>query len=292
MKQIRNLRIPGGYLLKMGVEIALICAAFILSSYNKVWLSPDMLFAPTIKIVLHFLIISLGLSVILRFLAIGYRRRKQLPFEKKDNVTVGLSNIFMLFITIYALVSMLSLFGIRFSEMFTSLSIVAAAIAIISKDFVADIISGILISFSNEIKIDDHVKIGILRGKIIDINITKTALLNDDEDIIFLPNSKVFNSETINYSSRPFKKTSIDFEVARAEFSSVEEMEARLTQLLQEYEKEIEPDSYYLQVVTIHKDYLELKFQYQLKEFNRRLERSIRQKTVRHIVANVARKEG
>ncbi len=290
MSKLSNLRIPGRYLLKLLVELVILCVAFFFASNIDEWLPKEWVFASTVKIILHFIIVSMGFSLLLRFLAIGYRRRKQLPFAKKDNVTVGLTNIFMMFIFIYALVSVLGLFGIQFKEMFTSLSIVAAAIAIISKDFVADIISGILISFSNEIKIGDHVKIGGQSGKVIDINISKTALLNDDDDIIFMPNNKVFGAETINYSTKPFKKTSIDFEVAKGEYTTIEEMEKVLIQLLSEFENDIESYSYDLRVVSIHKDYLVLKFQYQLNEFNRRLERSIRQKAVRYIVANISKK--
>ncbi len=252
-------------------------------------MSADWALSPTLRILLHFFIVFFGLSLVLRFLAVGYRRRKHLPFSRKDNVTTGLTNLFMMFITIFGLVSVLGLFGIKFGQMFTSLSIVAAAIAIILKDFFADIISGIFISFSSEITIGDYVKIGELRGKIIDINIAKTELLNDDDNIVFVPNSKVFTAETINYSKKPIKKTSIDFEVAKGDFSTIEEMENNLIQLLKEYEKEIEADSYMLWVVEIHKDSLELKFQYQLLEFSRSLERRIRQKAVRHIVNNTSR---
>ena len=60
----------------------------------------------------------------------------------------------------YAVLSIFSLMGMPPARMFTSLSIVAAAIAILSKDFIADVISGMIISFSSEISIDDYVKFG------------------------------------------------------------------------------------------------------------------------------------
>lgn len=284
MNQNPSLRIPGHYVAKLLFEVAMLCLIFFLTSTSSKWLPEEWSFAPTVRIILHFFFVFFAFSLLLRFLSIGYRRRKQLPFNKKDNVTVGLTNIFMMVIVIYGLVAVFSLFGIRFSQMFTSLSIGAAAIAIILKDFVADVISGILITFSNEIKIDDHVKIGELRGKIIDINITKTTLLNDDDDLVFLPNNKVFSAETINYSKKPLNRTSIDFEVAKGQFSSVRDMENALIDVLADDSADIAPESYRLQVVAIHKDYLALKFQYQLNEFDRRREREIREKAVRYIV--------
>ncbi len=284
MRETRNLRIPGRYLFKTAMDVVLLGTLFFAFTQSESWLPTTWGFDTTMKIILHFFIVFFAFSLVLRFLAIGYRRRKHLPFDKKDNVTVGLNNIFVLFIFVYVLISLVSLFGVRVGEMLTSLSIGAAAIAILLKDFVADIISGILISFSNEIQIDDQVKIGTIRGRIIDINISKTALVNEEDDIVFLPNSKVFTSETINYSKRPIKKTVIEFEVHTGEFESIEEMENHLIDLMHAYEKDIAPESYLLQVVAIHKDFLSLRFQYQLNDYDRVLERKIKQKTERLIV--------
>jgi small-conductance mechanosensitive channel len=194
----------------------------------------------------------------------------------------------MMFISVYGFISIFGLFGISLAHMFTTVSIVAAALAIISKDFVADIISGVVISFSKEISIDDYVKIGDNRGKIIDINIAKTALLNEDDDIIFLPNSTVFTSDIINYTKKQIKKTSIDFEVPTGSISSIEELEEQLIQSLSEFHHLIEPNSYYLRVIHIKKDFLALKFQYNLIQFSRELERQIKRKAVRHIVKSIA----
>ncbi|MEP6646077.1 MAG: mechanosensitive ion channel domain-containing protein, partial [Saprospiraceae bacterium] len=175
-------------------------------------------------------------------------------------------------------------FGIEIYKIFTTVSIVAAALAIISKDFIADIISGIVISFSKEISIDDFVKIGEHKGKIVDINIAKTALLNEDDDIIFMPNSTVFTSDVINYTKKQIKKTSIDFEAPSSHVISIEELEDQLIEALNEYHHLIEPNSYFLRVVNIKKDYLVLKFQYSLIQFSREMERQIKRKAIRAIV--------
>lgn len=244
--------------------------------------------APVLLVILRFFIFLFGASLLVRLLAMIYRGRKHLPYHKRDNVTTGLSNLFIMFIFVYGFISVFGLFGISLGHMFTTLSIVGAAIAIISKDFVADIISGIVISFSKEISIDDYVKIGDNRGKIIDINIAKTALLNEDDDIIFLPNSTVFTSDVINYTKKQIKKTSIEFEIPTGSISSIEDLEEQLIQSLAEYHHLIEPNSYYLRVIHIRKDYLSLKFQYSLIQFSREMERQIKRKAVRHIVKNIS----
>jgi small-conductance mechanosensitive channel len=267
--------------------LALLSIVVFLYSISSSWLDNGSAIGPLLQVVLRFLIFLFGASLVVRLLAMIYRGRKHLPYHKRDNVTTGLSNLFLMFIVVYGIISVFGLFGISLAHMFTTVSIVAAAIAIISKDFFADIISGIVISFSKEINIDDYVKIGENRGRVIDINIAKTAILNEDDDIIFLPNSTVFTSDVINYTKKQIKKTSIDFEVPTGSVTSIEDLEAHLINSLEEYHHLIEPNSYYLRVIHIRKDFLVLKFQYNLIQFSREMERTIKRKAVRHIVKNI-----
>lgn len=274
-------------MIKLLAELVLLSAVAFVYSIRESWVDNAGFIGPVLLVILRFLILLFGASLVVRLLAMFYRGRKHLPYHKRDNVTTGLSNLFLMFIAVYGIISIFGLFGISLGHMFTSLSIVAAAIAIISKDFFADIISGIVISFSKEISIDDHVKIGDHRGKILDINIAKTALLNEDDDIIFLPNSTVFTSDVINYTKKQIKKTSIEFEIPTGSIQSIEELEEQLMQSLVEYHHLIEPNSYYLRVVHIKKDFLSLKFQYNLIQFSREMERTIKRKAVRHIVKHI-----
>lgn len=107
----------------------------------------------------------------------------------------------------------------------TSLSIVAAAIAIISKEYVSCIISGIIISFSKEINIDDYVRIGDTKGKILDINLTKITVLNEDDDVIYIPNDRAYMADIINYTKKEIKKVSIDFELGMEYHTTIEQLE-------------------------------------------------------------------
>ncbi len=213
-----------------------------------------------------------------------WRRRKRLQPSQSDTAILGLQNIYYLLLPGVFGMAILGIMGIDYKTVFTTLSIVAAAIAIISKDYFAEIISGIIISFSGEIAINDYVKIGTHKGKIIDLTLTKIALLNEDDDIIYLPNNKVYTNEIINYTKRPIRRVSIDFEVSYPAVESIEKMEKDLAEAIQVYENHIDPGSYYLRVVEIKKDHLILKFQYTIRHRNRELEREIRKKTVRAVI--------
>lgn len=243
-----------------------------------------------VESIIEFLLFFTIVNIVTAVLIMIYRLRKNLPYKFTDNVITGINNLYYLIVTFGVIMMILGFWNIDFHKLLTSLSIVAAALAIISKDYVASIISGIIITFSNDISIDDYVKIGTVKGKILDINLTKVILLTDDEDVLFIPNEKVYNSEIINYTKREIKKVSIEFELDIRHASSVGHVESELIQSLAEFNHYIEPNSYYLKIVEIHKDFIIYKFQYKLKESNVDIEKMIRKRTVRALADSVKQK--
>lgn len=245
---------------------------------------PPFLAAKPYVTLITFLVFLLSLRLVLRTFVWWYRKRKHMPATKDDNVIYGLSNLYILLVVLFSILTLLDLMGVNYRELFTTLSIIAAALAITFKEYISEIISGFLISFSQQINNDDYVKIGDHKGKIIDINLTKTTLMNEDDDIIILPNTKVFSSEIINYTQREIKKINTEFEISLDALDSVEALEAELQASLIAYKEFIQPDSYNLKIVQIKKDMLQLKFQYVLHKVDRELERNIRRTMARKIV--------
>ncbi len=244
-------------------------------------------FSPLVNTTLHFLIVALGLNLLIIFLSFFYRKRQKLAYDKVDNVLAGMQNIYFLLMTGVVISGVLGLMGIDQKSLFTGLSIVAAAIAIITKDYIANIISGIAISFSDEISIGDYVSMDEHRGKVIDISISRLALQNDDDDIIYIPNNTFFTSEIVNYTKKNIRKVNIEFELDTSGLTTIEALETDLVETLADYHDHIEVDTFRLRVVEIRKDSLSLKFQFMLKHINRELEREIRRKTVRRVVNHI-----
>ncbi len=266
--------------IKVILLIGLIAAAAT-QTYWVEWLGESGWIVYTL---LGYLILVLAINLSILLLLAIYRRGKKLAPKEEDNVTLGLQNVYYLIIAAATILTGASFFGPKPIEFITSLSIVAAAIAIISKDYISEIISGMILTFSRELEIGDYVKIGDQKGKIFDITLTKIALLNEDDDPIYLPNNKVYSSEIINYTRKEIKKVSIGFEMNLGVLKTVEELESELTHALADYDDHIVPNSYNLRIVDIRKDALSMKFQFVLKKINRDLEIQIRRKTVRRIV--------
>lgn len=218
-----------------------------------------------------------------------YRRRHKIT--RDDNFIVGVGQIYILLLVVGIVVGLLSLFRIDVRQLFTSLSIVFAGIAILTKDYISNMINGMIVTFSGQLSIGDNVRIGLHRGKITDITLQNIHLLNDDDDMIYIPNSQLLISEVINYTKREVKRTSIEFEIDLKHLKNVEELERILIDTLGPFQDLIKPESHYLRVAEIKKDLVAMKFQYILKEPNKDMERQIRRRTTRRLVEIISERE-
>ncbi len=218
-----------------------------------------------------------------------YRRRHKIT--RDDNFIIGVGQIYILLLVMGLVVGLLSLFRIDVRQLFTSLSIVFAGIAILTKDYITNMINGMIITFSGQLSIGDNVRIGLHRGKIMDITLQNIHLLNDDDDMIYIPNSILLVSEVINYTKREVKRTSIEFEIDLKHLKNVEELEKILIETLSPFQDLIKPESQYLRVAEVKKDFVAMKFQYILKEPNKDLERQIRRRTTRRLVEVISERE-
>ena len=265
------------------IKVLLLAGAIFVYTFHELpeWLPGD---ETTLYILLRFAIFFLALDLLLDLWIGIYRRRKGLAPGANDAFILGLRNLYYLALVGGVIMAILRAYGVEFGTLFTTLSIVAAAIAIVTREFIAEIISGLFLSFSGQLSVGDYINTGANKGKIIDLTLTKVALLNEDDDIIYLPNSKVFGGELINYTKRMQRRVSIEFEVGFAGIRSIDQLEEDLIASLAEFRANIVEHSFNLRIVQLKKDSIDLKFQYTLRQGNRQLEREIRRKTVRSVV--------
>ncbi len=177
----------------------------------------------------NLMVILLLVSIIFQIVISGYRRKVNLLYPKQDNIVAAVNNIYKIIFIIGVFVAALSLFNIKLSTVFTSISIVAAAIAIVTKEELSAILCGFIITFSKNISIGDFVKIGTYKGQIKQISLTKTHLLTLEDELIFIPNYEVQHSEITNYSK--YSKSKIHFPL---QFSAILQQSS-----LRQLEKEI-----------------------------------------------------
>jgi MscS family membrane protein len=232
-----------------------------------------------LSFVVLFIIIDY-LSIIVKYV---YSKRKKQSINVKDNFHFGVDNITKLLVGIALIVTIFGAFGVDYKSLLTSMSIVAAAIAIISKEFVNDFMVGLYFSFSEDFEINDYVKVDAQKGKIIQIGMLKIKILNDDDDLVIVPNSKIYAGEIVNFTKRDIRLLSIDFQLDIRTISNIELLEKDLISSLKGFSEYIEESSYNLKIVEMKKDYLDLKFQYSIKQLDREVQRNIRRQTVREV---------
>lgn len=264
------------------INSVLLTAILYLKYFNKVsggYIEGYHFLEATSSFLVFYLAIIL-LSNIVKFI---YSRKHKIPKNQKNNVYFGVDNLARFTATIGFFLYLLSVFGVNPLEFVTSLTIVAAAIAILTKEYIVDYMSGLYLSFSNTFEVNDYVKIADQKGKIVEISMLKVKLLNDDDDLVIIPNSKVHYNEIINYTKRDVRLMSIDFQIALKDIGSIEQLEKEIIASLRSFKQYIEPKSYNLKVVEMKMDHLDCKFQYTLIQVDMDMQRKIRRKTIREV---------
>jgi small-conductance mechanosensitive channel len=235
---------------------------------------------------LAILITGLGEHVLLFFY------QPENPSRNKDNFTIGVGFIARILYGFWFVALVMSLFNITVKEALTTLSLIAAALVLMTKDYISNVINGMYMTFTRFINIDDEVSINNSKGKIMDITLTNVQLLNEDDDIVYIPNNKIFSVEIINYTRRSLKKSSIDFQIDPAIIHDINHLESRLWNSIHDFHADIQPETYSIKVVEITMDRVNLKIQYILidplnKYKDREIKRFIKRKIIELLYEHV-----
>lgn len=262
------------------IKIIVVTASILL--YNRI--IPELESLPALGFgLIKLVVLLLSINIFYEISLILYRRTKSLKYRQSDNITVAVKNIYLLISFVVGILYLLNYIGLDLKTLFTSLSIVAAAIVLMFKEYLSPIISGFFLLSSKNIHIGDYVKINDQKGKIIDISLSKVLFLNEEDDLVTIPNDKVYTNEFVNYSKGNTHRVNFSFEISTENLKKIEELENNLIQVLEEYKSFIIEDSFFLRIQELKKDHAVLKFQYELKHMERTLEKEIRKKSIRTI---------
>ncbi|MFC7526173.1 mechanosensitive ion channel family protein [Parapedobacter sp. GCM10030251] len=218
------------------------------------------------------IVISIG-----RFIFISlYQRQNKKNNRVRGNYILGINQIATLLNVVFVVLGLMWAFGINPKEFLTSITIVAMAIALLFRDYITNMISGLLIMFSDQFTIGDTVRIGEHQGKIMDITLANIMVKNDDDDVVLIPNNTAFTVNIINQSLQNSKKLTIDFELPLAHSYHPETLEKDLVSVLEKYASDVVPGSFQLKVVGVGKDFVHYKFQLTTAKKDTGLRRKLR----------------
>jgi small-conductance mechanosensitive channel len=214
----------------------------------------------------HFLIVIFAV-VILRYLfVLIYKRRKKL--RKKDKFIIGINNVSLIVIGVWLFILILHMLGITIKEFFTSITIIAAALAIVFREYIQNGLNGMIIMFGDNFQIGDYIMVNNEKGYIHDLTLLHMHLKNDEDNLVLIPNNVIALSTVINYTKNPRHYSSIDFELRSAQSIQFEQLEAGLGAVLVDYMDDIRQDSIKLKVVEFKEDLVYYRFRFGMKKYD------------------------
>ena len=138
------------------------------------------------------------LSKIFIFDVLG-RAGKGIDAKTKKTALVVLNNLMLLIIAVITLAYIFSVFNIDISPLLASAGIAGLAIGLALKDPLENLFYGVMLALDPSFRVGDVVKIGETVGEVKEIGLRNTKILTFSGDLVSLPNSKVANSQVLNY---------------------------------------------------------------------------------------------
>jgi len=206
------------------------------------------------------LIFSLGRIITLR---IYLQQREETKVQ--PNFVVGIDRIEFLLNLLAILISSMLAFGIRPLEFLTSITIVAAAIALLTKDYITNIVNGLIMMFSDQLEIGDKVQIGRHTGFIRDITLINLVLKNDAGEIILIPNTMALTTDVVNYSKNNSHQLIFDAELSIKNELQLNELEGVLEAILEQYHLVVQKEGAQLTLLDRKIDTVFIRYQFPIK---------------------------
>ncbi len=219
---------------------------------------------------------SLTASILRLIIIFVYIKKHRLKSNIKDNFILGIDRIQSILDTVFFALAFIVFLGNDPKSFLTSITIVAAAIALTFKDYITNMINGLIIMFSDQLSLGDHIRIKDVDGKIVDITLINMVLENEDNDMVIIPNSVAFNELIVNQSKQNVKKLSVEFQISLQYGYTPDSLEKHLQEALQPYSGLIVENSLTVKTISIHKDLASFKAQVLLTQYNKVKEREIR----------------
>lgn len=219
---------------------------------------------------------SLLVSVLRQVVIFWYIKKHRLKKTVKDNFILGINRVVSILNTAFMALALTTLFSVNPLDLVFSVSIVAAALAVTFKDYITNMINGLIIMFSDRLSLGDHIKLGEYEGKILDITLINMILQNEDSDMVIIPNSVAFSSVIVNQSKQNTKKLSIEFDLSLRHSYTPDFLEEYLEKAIENDADNVIEGGLSIKTIAINKDVAVFKVMVLLKHYDKVKERAVR----------------
>lgn len=120
---------------------------------------------------------------------------------RKEVVNLIIKVLYIIIILISFLI-ILRLIGFDVSTIIASLGIGGLAVALATKDIIANFFASILLLVDNSFSQGDWVVVGDVEGTVVETGLRKTTIRTFDNSLVFVPNSNIMSQNIKNWSRR------------------------------------------------------------------------------------------
>ncbi|REG85389.1 mechanosensitive ion channel family protein [Algoriphagus antarcticus] len=260
----------------------------VISFESNSWFSPffethiiaSNLIRAAIVLVSGNLVISLA-----RIITLQFYLKKTEDMRVQPNFVIGIDRLSTLLNIIVFLITLMLAFGVRPLEFLTSITIVAAAIALLTKDYITNIVNGLIMMFSDQLEIGDKILIGKSVGFIRDITLINLVLKSETGEIIIVPNTLALTSEVVNYSKNNSHQIILDSEIPFYSVIQLNDLEKTLNESLAKFSDYVYVEGSQLNVIDRKPESIIIRYQFPIKSGEKVIEKNVK-KTVNQALIN------
>ncbi len=151
-----------------------------------------------------------------------------------------IENVIKVVIYIIGILIILQLLGISITPILTTLGVGGLAVALALQSTLSNFFAGLQILASKQIRPGDYIKLDSgEEGYVVDINWRNIIILTLQNNIIFIPNSKIINSSITNFSM-PDKELAVPVNVGISYQSDLKKVEQITKEVAKEVMKEVD----------------------------------------------------
>lgn len=271
-------KIPLGFLVKIIVFILLLPIFF----YGRHLLERQ--WASQLFIGLSsFLIPSIIFSII-RVVIISLYNARHARRTVRGNFVLGINRLTTILNVVFLISGIMVALGINPKDFLTGLTFVAMAVALIFRDYITNMLSGLFIMFSEQFSVGDRVKIGEHKGRIVDVTFAHIEVQNDEDDIVMIPNNIVFTNPVVNLSAHRSHLFTVKFELPLQAGANVQELEDEIREVLVNHPNLDKGNALDLEVVEIGRDFIQYKIELYAVSSSNKLHKKLENELMRHIL--------
>jgi small conductance mechanosensitive channel len=131
--------------------------------------------------------------------------------SKDATVELFIVDVVYIFVLAIILISVLNTIGVPTTSLLTILGAGGLAIALALKDSLSNVASGIMLIFQKPFRIGDDVELANVRGIVLEVTLFNTKIKTNNNELIYLPNSKIIGDKIINKTAKSTKRLVLPF---------------------------------------------------------------------------------